>query len=88
MNLADALATAEVSQTRTRRGPAPECEIYGPGTVADFRAVDERRRRTSWAEAQRTIDALLGVERPIKLDNFRYHWRARCSHFDAIRGEL
>ena len=88
MDLADALSTAAVTQTRTRRGPAPECEVYGEGTVRDFRAVDARRQQTSWAEAQRTIDALLGIEKPIKLDNFRYHWRGRCSHFDAIRGDL
>ena len=50
--------------------------------------MDARRRLTSWAEAQRTIDALLGIEKPLKMDNFRYHWRGRCSHFDAIRGEL
>lgn len=88
MDLADALATADVAQRRTRPGPAPECGIYGEGTVRDYRAVDARRQRTSWAEAQRTIDELLGIETPIKLDNFRYHWRGRCSHFDAIRGEL
>ena len=88
MDLADALPTAKVVAQPTRRGPAPECEVYGEGTVRDYRAVAARRQRTSWAEAQRTIDALLGIETPIKLDNFRYHWRGRCSHFDAIRGEL
>ena len=88
MDLADALSTAAVTQTRTRRGPAPECEVYGEGKVHEYRAVNDRRLRTSWAEAQRTLDLLLGIEKPIKLDNFRYHWRGRCSHFDAIRGEL
>lgn len=88
MNLADALASAAVVQQRTRRGPAPECEIYGDATLDDYRAVDARRRRTSWAETQRVIDDLLKISAPIKLDNFRYHWRGRCSHFDAIRGEL
>jgi len=88
MDLADALATAEVAQRRTRRGPTPDCDIYGEGTVRDYRAVNARRQQTSWAEAQRATDALLRIEKPIKLDNFRYHWRGRCAHFDAIRGEL
>lgn len=88
MNLADALASAEITQRRTRPGPAPECDIYGEGTIEDYRAVDQRRQLTSWAEAQRTIDTILGIKAPIKLDQFRYHWRGRCGHFDAIRGDL
>jgi hypothetical protein len=88
MDLADALSTAAVTQTRTRRGPAPECEVYGEGTVRDYLAVDARRKKTSWAEAQATLDALMGVKPAIKNDKFRYHWRGRCSHFDAIRSEI
>lgn len=87
MDLADALSTVKVVAQPTRRGPVPDCDVYGDGTLKDYLAVDARRRRTSWAEAQRAIDGLLGVK-PIKFDKFRYHWRGRCSHFDAIRDEI
>jgi hypothetical protein len=88
MSLADAITKAPLTRTPIRKGPPPGCDIYGEGTVEDFRAVDARRKATTWAEAQATVDRLLGITTPIKLDMFRYHWRGRCSHFDAIRGEL
>jgi hypothetical protein len=30
------------------------------------------------------VDERLGIEKPIKLDMFRYHWRGKCAHWDGI----
>lgn len=65
---------------RIRRGPTGACDVYGEGDLDDWRRVDGLRRKTSWAQAQREVDALLGVK-PIDGDKFRYHWNRRCWHW-------
>lgn len=80
MSLSDKLAKTPVNYERSRRGPEPECTgVYPPGTLKDWEAVEARRLRTSWTEAQIAVDKTLGVTDPILNDKFRYHWRRKCS---------
>lgn len=78
--LAEQLAAAPATGVRLRRGPTNVCgPIYAPD-IEDAEAIDEFRNRPgeSWATAQNRFDKLLGVEKPIPNDKFRYHWRRRC----------
>ena len=86
------LPTADevTAKSRVRRGPTGACDIYGDGDLDDWRQVERLRLGTSWAEAQREVDTVLGISRPIDGDKFRYHWRRRCWHWteDERRTEL
>jgi hypothetical protein len=79
--LASALPTADtVEAERIRKGPSGACDVYGPGDMEDWAAVERLRLGTTWAEAQRHVDATLNV-RPIDEHKFRYHWRRKCWHW-------
>lgn len=79
MSLADKLAAVPADGERPQRGPQGECaRIYGPGTLDDWQAVEDRRLRTTWAIAQQHVDQALDVTDPIPNDKFRYHWRRKC----------
>lgn len=79
MSLADKLAAVPAEGERPRRGPEGECaRVYGPGTLDDWEAVEARRLSTSWPEAQKALDKVLGIAEPIHGDKFRYHWRRKC----------
>jgi hypothetical protein len=79
--LAATIANADVPAPRTRRGPSADCDVYGPGDLEDYDAVDDLRRRTSWAHAHAEVDKAAGIERRFVNDKFRYHWRMRCGHW-------
>ena len=79
--LASSLPTAETVATRVRKGPTGECDIYGPGDLDDWRAVERLRLATCWVDAHKAVDETLGTEAPISTDKFRYHWRRRCWHW-------
>lgn len=81
MSLAEQLAAAGVDGYRGKQGPAPACAaLYAQSTSEDdWTAVDNLRLQTSWKFAQVKVDEMLGVEQPIPLEKFRYHWRRRCS---------
>ncbi len=88
-SLAKKLAEAPITVTRSRRGPAAACDIYGPGDLEDYDEVHKRRLVTSWVETQATVDKNLGV-RSIHIDKFRYHFSGKCGHWtdeqrDTIR---
>lgn len=71
----------EVTANRHRRGPQGACDIYGPGDLEDWAAVERLRLAHDWATAHREVDDLLGVTTPIDGDKFRYHWRRKCFHW-------
>lgn len=80
--LADKLAELPPARS-TRKGPPPACEVYGDGDP-DLSAVIEQRKTDhgeSWADIQRLIDGLLGIETPIRPDRFRYHFTKKCIHW-------
>lgn len=79
--LAKKLPTPEAVATRIRRGPSGACDIYGPGDLDDWAAVQSLRRGTSWAVTHRAVDEALGINTPIDQDKFRYHFRMRCWHW-------
>jgi hypothetical protein len=81
-SLAERLAKCPAERT-TRKGPPPLCEIYGPGD-GDLLAEIHRRKSEfgeSWADIQRHLDGLLGIDKPIKNDRFRYHFTRKCDHW-------
>lgn len=79
--LATSLPTADSIQSdRVRRGPTGACDVYGDGDLEDWAAVERLRTETSWALAQREVDATLKVK-SIDEDKFRYHWRRKCWHW-------
>lgn len=82
MNLAEKLAAAPANKT-TRKGPPPVCEVYGPGDEDVWAVIQQRKAdyQESWADIQRLVDELLGIERPIRNDRFRYHWTRKCDHW-------
>lgn len=63
-----------------RRGPANACfPLYGHGDLEDWEAIEARRSSgTEWRQVQHDVDQFLGIETPIPLEKFRYHWRRRC----------
>lgn len=62
-----------------KRGPANACfPLYGYGDLEDWEQVETLHVSLTWREVQDHIDALLGVEKRIPLEKFRYHWRRRC----------
>lgn len=79
--LAKKLPAPETVATRIRRGPTGECDIYGDGDLEDWRAVQNLRRQTSWAIAQRAVDEALGLSKRIDNDKFRRHFRMKCWHW-------
>ena len=79
--LAASIAHVDTPAPRTPRGPSADCNVYGPGDLEDFDAVDALRRRTSWAFAHGEVDKANGVERRFVVDKFRYHWRMCCGHW-------
>lgn len=79
--LAKKLPSPEAVATRVRKGPNGACDIYGPGDLDDWRAVENLRQRTSWADAHRAVNETLGITTAIDADKFRYHWRRRCWHW-------
>ena len=89
MSLASQLAEVASEGFVNKKGPEPACRpLYGDNaTEEDWRAVEELRLRTSWKFAQETVDQMLEIERPIRLEKFRYHWRRRCSCWpEDVRG--
>jgi hypothetical protein len=82
MNLAQQIAAVPPSKT-TRKGPPPVCEIYGPGDLEVLAVIQQRKTdyQESWADIQRLVDEVLGIERPIRNDKFRYHFTQKCGHW-------
>jgi hypothetical protein len=79
-DLAAKIAETSPVSNPVRRGPIGACSIYPPGDLDDWNAVEAlRASHLSWREVQTHIDDLLGVDRPIHLEKFRYHWRRRCA---------
>lgn len=77
--LAGKIASTPIEASRVRRGPANSCfPVYGHGDQEDADAVAALRDSLTWREIQAHVDSLLGVERPIAFEKFRYHWRQRC----------
>ena len=63
---------------RVRKGPQGACHGQYPIDMDDWAEVERIRLETSWREAQRVVDAQLGLSEPLNNDKFRYHWRRRC----------
>lgn len=85
MDAATQFATAPTAPKATRKGPRPVCEVYGPGDVAIFHVLHERRANgETWVQVQTVLDSILGIKNPIHKDKFRYHWSGGCSHWDGI----
>lgn len=83
MDVASKLAAAPPLKV-TRKGPPPACEVYGPGDQAVVDVIDDRRRSgETWQAIQRILDGILGIEKPIHNDKFRYHFTKKCGHWDA-----
>ncbi len=88
MSIAQQLASAPIAASRSRRGPAAACDIYGKGDLDLYDVVHDRRNRTSWSEAQASLDDILKV-RSIHIDKFRYHFSGKCGHWtDEQRDEI
>lgn len=85
MSRFDSIDSVDVDLKPTRRGPKPTCDIYGEGTLDDWRRVENTRtmRGSSWTIAQRKVDALLGITEPIPNNFFQYHWKRKCSCWPA-----
>lgn len=78
-DLASKIAATAAVANPARRGPIGACTIYPPGDLDDWNALEALRADgLSWREVQAHIDSLHGVEKPIHLQKFRYHWRRRC----------
>lgn len=77
--LAQKLATAPAPDT-IRRGPANQCyPLYGAGDLEDWDAIETLRKQGhDWRSVQALVDTQLGVDKPLVLDKFRYHWRRKC----------
>lgn len=85
MTLAEKLTSAPPAPRATRKGPIAACDIYGPGDRAAYDVIQQRRANGEyWADVQRIVDEALGIEKPIRGDNFRYHWSGKCAHWDGI----
>jgi len=78
-NLASKLSDAP-APSQVRRGPANQClPLYGPGDMDDWEAVTSLREQGhDWRSVQAIVDEAAGVERPLHLDKFRYHWNRKC----------
>lgn len=78
--LAGKLKAVETEPVRVRRGPLNQCHsLYGDGDLDDFEAIQAKREAgLSWREVQELVDEQLGIEKPIGLEKFRYHFRRRC----------
>ena len=78
--LAKKIAELPLSITTPRRGPANTCfPIYGHGDLEDWEQIETLRANGyEWRSVQSHVDNILGVERPLALAKFRYHWRRRC----------
>lgn len=62
-----------------KRGPDNCCfPLYGAGDLEDAQAVDALRVGRTWRQVQEHVDKLVGIERHLPLDKFRYHWRRMC----------
>lgn len=84
MNLAAKLTDAP-AVAPIRKGPAPKCDIYGPGDHEVYEALHARRQRgETWSQVQAVLDDLLGIDQPVKNDLFRYHWNGKCTHWDGV----
>lgn len=79
--LTDALGSIDPATVeRPQHGPRNVCgPVYGPGSLEDWRAVEDLRHRSSWTFAQQQVDAALGITDPLPPDKFRYHWLRHCS---------
>jgi len=45
----------------------------------DWEAVTSLREQGhDWRSVQAIVDEAAGVERPLHLDKFRYHWNRKC----------
>ena len=79
--LAQSLATATIP-TGIRKGPQAACHVYGAGDLEDWQALMALKAQgLTWAQLQTMVDEQVGVERRIKLDQFRYHWNRKCDHW-------
>lgn len=78
--LASKIAATPVVASGVRRGPANACfPLYGAGDLEDFEALETLRASgLTWREAQAMVDSIVGNEKPIPLEKFRYHWRRMC----------
>lgn len=78
--LAKKIASTPVASPPGRRGPANQCfALYGVGDLEDWEAVESLRSKGhDWRQVQAHVDELTGVEKPLPLEKFRYHWRRRC----------
>ena len=79
--LASKLADTPALAGGVRRGPPNACyPLYGTGDLEDFEALEALRAQPGWTwrEVQQRIDQIVGVDRPLPLEKFRYHWRRRC----------
>ena len=77
--LAQSLADITAANAaRTRKGPPGACQGRYPADLDDWAEVERIRLATSWVEAQRVVDAQLGLSTPLHNDKFRYHWRRKC----------
>jgi hypothetical protein len=78
-------ATPGPAAKPVKRGPDNRCfPLYGAGDLEDWEALEEYRANTpgkpqrTWREVQAYIDGLAGIETPLPLEKFRYHWRRMC----------
>ena len=63
------------------KGPRGECfAVYGDCDLEDFKAI-ERLKNTglTWTQLQEQVDQIMGIESPIPVKKFTYHWRGLCS---------
>ena len=71
--------TAPPEATPVKRGPANACfPLYGAGDLEDWNEVERLRIGRTWRQVQEHIDPIAGVEKPLPLEKFRYHWRRMC----------
>jgi hypothetical protein len=86
MDAVTEFAAAPPAQRLHRMGPAPKCEVYGRGDVRLYEILHARRNDMgeTWAEVQAVLDGILGIEKPIHKDKFRYHWSGHCAHWDGV----
>jgi len=72
-------ATPPPEVAPVKRGPNNACfPLYGAGDLEDWEQVEARRVGRTWREVQEYIDGLVGVEKRLPLEKFRYHWRRMC----------
>lgn len=79
-DLARELELIEVDGPGVRRGPANTCSpLYGAGDMVAWDQVERLRAQgLTWGEVQHRVDEILGIDRPIPISKFIYHWRRRC----------